>query len=243
MTTNNGANQKTVEDLLSSIRSTIGEEAAGLRQGPSMPMPQRREGALGDDHADFELPAIFKAGHHQQNGRSNNLFGRLSEALKPVSQPEPDRSRTVIRFEPAGGRMIEPPQSSAFAQPKDDTIDQVNRVAQENSSSKREMASFFDTRMSRLGSTPVYQAPPAPEPEPPKVQAEPVLTPQPPPLNPQPQAASDQSSNGLEDAAAQLMRPILKQWLTDNMPRIVEKALRSETGVDTTPPGPRKGGV
>ncbi|MGQ0671953.1 MAG: DUF2497 domain-containing protein [Hyphomicrobium sp.] len=33
----------------------------------------------------------------------------------------------------------------------------------------------------------------------------------------------------LEDAVADLLRPMLQQWLTDNMPRIIEKALRVET--------------
>ena len=33
----------------------------------------------------------------------------------------------------------------------------------------------------------------------------------------------------LEDAIADMMRPMLQQWITDNMPRIIEKALRVET--------------
>jgi cell pole-organizing protein PopZ len=32
----------------------------------------------------------------------------------------------------------------------------------------------------------------------------------------------------LDGAAAELLRPMLRQWLADNMPRIVEEALRSE---------------
>ena len=32
----------------------------------------------------------------------------------------------------------------------------------------------------------------------------------------------------LDRAAAELLRPMLRQWLADNMPRIVEEALRSE---------------
>ncbi len=32
----------------------------------------------------------------------------------------------------------------------------------------------------------------------------------------------------MEDTVAELLRPMLKQWLADNMPRIVEKALRIE---------------
>jgi cell pole-organizing protein PopZ len=32
----------------------------------------------------------------------------------------------------------------------------------------------------------------------------------------------------MDRAAAELLRPMLRQWLADNMPRIVEDALRSE---------------
>lgn len=35
-------------------------------------------------------------------------------------------------------------------------------------------------------------------------------------------------AGGLDRSAAELLRPMLRQWLADNMPRIVEEALRSE---------------
>jgi cell pole-organizing protein PopZ len=43
----------------------------------------------------------------------------------------------------------------------------------------------------------------------------------------------------LEDAVADMVRPMLQQWITDNMPRIVEKALRGEVAkLDAVkPPG------
>jgi cell pole-organizing protein PopZ len=45
----------------------------------------------------------------------------------------------------------------------------------------------------------------------------------------------------MDRAAAELLRPMLRQWLADNMPRIVEDALRSElteqTQVDGKGPG------
>lgn len=46
----------------------------------------------------------------------------------------------------------------------------------------------------------------------------------------------------LDRAAAELLRPMLRQWLADNMPRIVEEALRSELTAQTvdTDPGPGK---
>jgi cell pole-organizing protein PopZ len=41
-------------------------------------------------------------------------------------------------------------------------------------------------------------------------------------------AAGGAPAGGLDRSAAELLRPMLRQWLADNMPRIVEEALRSE---------------
>jgi cell pole-organizing protein PopZ len=41
-------------------------------------------------------------------------------------------------------------------------------------------------------------------------------------------AAGGAPAKGLDRSAAELLRPMLRQWLADNMPRIVEEALRSE---------------
>lgn len=38
-----------------------------------------------------------------------------------------------------------------------------------------------------------------------------------------------QPVRSLEDAVAEMLRPMLQQWLTDHMPRIIERALRIET--------------
>jgi cell pole-organizing protein PopZ len=249
MTITNGANHQTVEDLLSSIRSSISEDHVPLRDGPlsRMSSASRREVAIGDDNAEFELPAIFKPGHQApQSERPNNLFGRLSDALKPSAPPEEDRSRTVIRFAPAAGRMIEPPPAAApqpQSQPTRNVppVDPAERAVRENAPVRREMPSFFDTRLNRLGEmTRQANAPKqieAPKPEPQAVAL------QPPPLrHPMQQSAEASLAGGLEDAAAQLLRPILKQWLSENMPKIVEKALRSEAGEDFPPPNAGPGG-
>lgn len=42
-------------------------------------------------------------------------------------------------------------------------------------------------------------------------------------------AATAAPVRSLEDAVADMMKPLLQQWLADNMPRIIEKALRVET--------------
>lgn len=39
----------------------------------------------------------------------------------------------------------------------------------------------------------------------------------------------------LEDAVADMLRPMLQQWVADNMPRIIEKALRTEVAKSTKP--------
>ena len=41
-------------------------------------------------------------------------------------------------------------------------------------------------------------------------------------------AIADGGERTLDDTVAELLRPMLRQWLADNMPRIVEKALRIE---------------
>ncbi len=39
----------------------------------------------------------------------------------------------------------------------------------------------------------------------------------------------------LDDAFAEMMRPMLRQWLAENMPRIVEAALRAEVSGSVKP--------
>jgi cell pole-organizing protein PopZ len=44
-----------------------------------------------------------------------------------------------------------------------------------------------------------------------------------------PAVAAEPPVRTLEDAVAEMLRPMLQQWLTDHMPRIIERALRVET--------------
>lgn len=86
----------------------------------------------------------------------------------------------------------------------------------------------------------VYQAPVPPPPQPPAYDESTlsldemhrfaaVMEPQRPPPPPPPAAvASDASAGAIEDTTADLLRPMLRQWLSDNMPRMVEKALSIE---------------
>jgi cell pole-organizing protein PopZ len=49
-------------------------------------------------------------------------------------------------------------------------------------------------------------------------------------------AASGEGGRTLEDTVAEMLRPMLKQWLDTNMPRIVEKALKGEIADGANPP-------
>jgi len=45
----------------------------------------------------------------------------------------------------------------------------------------------------------------------------------------------------LEDAVADMLRPMLQQWVAENMPRIIERALRTEVA-STVRPGSKPSG-
>gem|GEM_PF-3886155 len=52
-------------------------------------------------------------------------------------------------------------------------------------------------------------------------------------------ASSGEGGRTLEETVADLLRPMLRQWLDANMPRIVEKALKTELAErGTTAKGP-----
>jgi cell pole-organizing protein PopZ len=66
----------------------------------------------------------------------------------------------------------------------------------------------------------------------------PVLVPPPVPAPPAPSLAQAQSqaSAPIEDSTADLLRPMLRQWLAENMPRMVEKALHIEVAESVKTP-------
>jgi len=221
----NGAKHD-VEDILASIRTSIADRSPefDVERREARVTTLRGRGNIADEALEFELPAIFKA-PAQPAAERPNLLGRLSEALGTNAQHAQESewgrrtARTVIPFEPIHGRMIEPPPPVAL-----DTVNETKSAGVPiKDDVKRVMTSFFDTRMSRMN----YSAPaPQPEPEPAPAPAQRAFVPEPPRLP----DGGGIANGDVEDAAAQLLRPILRQWLTENMPKIVEKALRDETG-------------
>lgn len=236
MTQINGAKHD-VEDILASIRTSIADRAPMFEseRRDVRITTLRGRNPIAEEAPDFELPAIFKTPAPSVSGRPN-LLGRLSEALASNAPQERERSRTVIPFEPLNGRMIEPPPMAREAKPAareesgEKSVAMAEKIAAENDSLKRNMPTFFDTRLSRMSamSQPVVEEPRAPvaAPEPPMAAA----APQPPRLPGFPvEDAAGHHHGEVEDAAAQLLRPILRQWLAENMPKIVERALLTET--------------
>jgi cell pole-organizing protein PopZ len=219
----NGAKHD-VEDILASIRTSIADRSPDfdMDRREARVTTLRGRNNIADEALEFELPAIFKAPAQPAPERPN-LLGRLSEALGSNAQHAQQSdwgrrtSRTVIPFEPVHGRMIEPPPV-ARETPKDSA---PVSAPVENDGVKRVMTTFFDTRMSGMS-----RPAPAPQPEPPAAPVQRAFVPEPPRLP----DGGPVSDGGVEDAAAQLLRPILRQWLTENMPKLVEKALRDETG-------------
>ena len=59
---------------------------------------------------------------------------------------------------------------------------------------------------------------------------------------PQANSAPSTSAGQIEDATAELLRPMLRQWLSENMPRMVEKALHIEVA-ESVRPGKKPGSV
>jgi len=167
-------------------------------------------------------------------------------SLKPV---KPD----VLPLEPLrplnGGH-------AAF-EPAPSTYEPARPVATASSGSpdgpKRVMAPFKDTHFLRMtpdasvpepvpAPTPapaaspaaLFAAPPAAAPQPQTLSlATPPFgqhlgTPPPLPINEPPRGDMAEGVGTIEDTTADLLRPMLRQWLADNMPRMVEKALHIE---------------
>jgi cell pole-organizing protein PopZ len=54
---------------------------------------------------------------------------------------------------------------------------------------------------------------------------------------PQTGEAVGASAKSLEEMVADMVRPMLQQWIAENMPRIMEKALRVEVAKSLKPGG------
>jgi hypothetical protein len=179
---------------------------------------------------------------------------RNSEPQPPQQQYQPPQPQyqapqpaPAARMQPAVDRAPPPRQPLFQPQPQPQPQYQQPQFQQqpqyqpqqqpgpEQRDVKRVMPTFFDTRISKLGEMTKQTYVPTAEP--------PRFEPEPPPALPRQQQPMLPEGNlahhvgdGIEDAAAQLLRPMLRQWLQENMPKIVEKALMSEAQSGLPPP-------
>lgn len=236
------AHPQDVEEILASIRSSIAEEANTMVPVTNAPVAQSLP--IKEEHTEFELPAIFKqqplaqpAGELRPRSRP---LPRLRDELAQVTiNGVPDvvdnvtsldaarRTEGAPRLVPFGPlrmghhftpRLVEAAPQPAPAPEPDIPSSAINEA--DAKGMKREMTSFMDSRMSKMGAMSQQAPKPAPPQPAPQINHAPARPAAPPPV--------PEATGGVDDVAAQLLRPMLQKWLSDNMPRIVEKALRNE---------------
>ena len=152
--------------------------------------------------------------------------GAEAPAAAPGSEPAPAAPTAVSARAPTP--MPEPePDSLAFTSTEDDVLELTDRL---------------DEPVHSVGDLDVFPAPPAPEPArsfqpepfPPRMEEETLVSP--------PQAGVAASAFGqlhrqvlmpaegrtLEDVTRELLRPLLKAWLDEHLPGIVQTAVEAE---------------
>jgi cell pole-organizing protein PopZ len=149
------------------------------------------------------------------------------EALKPAPAPTPETPRVVDFGAIIPGRF-DRPGASAPAQAS--TLGQPQRPGSINGSPIEPTAPPAAIPLSHRA----FEPAPQPADPPPAAHRYEATSPIPPPLTlvssevPDAAHADGQPAGSIEDTTAELLRPMLRAWLSDNMPRMVEKALHIE---------------
>lgn len=198
------SDEHSIEDILAVIRLQAAARARQDFAGANDPA---------NDLAGLQsdLPKILKRDEREATASvypfPRPTSGRLADVLR--------RAETIIEADAAGHGAV---GVASAGKTLDASADDV----------KREMVSFLDTRMSQMSAPKqalethdVIENSLAPD----DGTAPTLLS----VVSAIPAAAPMELPTTVpEDGAAELLRPLLKQWLTENMPRIVEKALHME---------------
>lgn len=156
------------------------------------------------------------------------ILEQIAAAPVPVAvapEPEPQPTPAVI-LEPAPAVVASVPEPAAPVHVEAPAPVAEETVALQPSADAAPEAQAVEA---------VFEDAHVPEPDP---------VPAPQPIEPEPQAVSQQAlvnahpavqastqdiaTRSMEDTVAELLRPMLRNWLAENMPRIVERALRKE---------------
>lgn len=184
--------------------------------------PQGRKAANGED---------------AMHSPSQDATAKNGHALNGATHPE--QSSEIRAGSEQDPRAAAPPPTTAAADtspPPAATQSGSHASASGDEPVKRKMVPFKDTRMNQMSGhgSPSPSAPPqvsstnnvaqnSPSPSAPA-----TTVPQQPQAGPNPAKSTEHA----RETAAELMRPVLRQWLGENMPKIVEGALQIE--VDQT---------
>ena len=211
---------------LSSLSSTRfpGAEArapqadAGFAPAAPPPSPEPVAAAPVDDADDLPLVQAVAA-------------SRAAEAKpvveSPAPAPVPPVYDTPVDVRPLAGQPGLGPETFGASGPRfaagpDNTVAAAQAL---DALAQGLAASAAASAFSGAGGPPPSAQPAAAAVSPPEAEAQPMPFAAPVALTP-----SAAPPRTLEDAVAEMLRPMLQQWVADNMPRIIERALRAEAG-------------
>lgn len=241
----NGAAEPSMDDILTFLRGTLSVEPGTAlatanprevtRDTPRMAdaesaEPDRNSSSTSPGPAAAEAPPPVAAGSPPAV-----TDGVAATPLKPASIPFKDTrfSRLGAAARPpeliAEASVVTPPPAEVSRQPS--PSDGLASLG----SARQTSAPPPETNTWPFGPAPQR---PAAEPHWTAAAMSRAMTPAvvPPPLPPSANARIE----SVESASAEMLRPVLRQWLSENMPRIVEKALRIEMTSGVAPREPEK---
>jgi cell pole-organizing protein PopZ len=260
----NGAAEPSMDEILSFLRGTLAEEtdrAGALRPAaidlaapkPAAPAPVAAKAETSAPVAQSSLaqprpvqpaPAQLAAAAAAQPGPTAATAAPAAPEpvptpLKPVSMPFKDtRFARLSGTAPAHPEIVaeatvvttEPAQAPATG-----GLSSLASARRPEQAPAPANAWPFATPPSRPASAPHWTAVAMSSAAPAQVPTPLSEAVSPPPVPASAPAIIDAEFNTVESAAADLLRPVLRQWLSENMPRIVEKALRIEMAGSAPP--------
>jgi cell pole-organizing protein PopZ len=228
------AQEPSMEEILASIRRIIADDDGGKPAKPPEPAPSKPPPVAVAPSRPAPAPPPPPPAPVAERNAQSEIDAMLAELDPPEPEPEPE---------------LEPPPPPVAADVLDLTEENVAQPSPGPAPTFRTIDGDSDIVFSERALEP---PPPPPPPPPPVMQAmdEEPLAPAPPP-QPQPQpdyglistdtaVAVDSAFNALahtilgqnartlEDLVKEMLRPMLKSWLDDNLPGLVERIVRAE---------------
>lgn len=257
----NGAAEPSMDEILSFLRGTLADETqrADARRPaaidlaaakPAAPASAKSEATPAEQPKPVDpAPAPPTLAAPQQPGTTSASFATVAPEpaptpLKPVSMPFKD-TRFARLSSPAPAHPEIVAEATVVTPPPTQTpaAGDLSSLASARRPDPPANAWPFAPPPSRPASAPHWtaaamsSAAPGVPAQVPATLSEAVS---PPPVPASAPAIIDAEFNTVESAAADLLRPVLRQWLSENMPRIVEKALRIEMAGSAQPAPPRR---